>query len=77
MASALRTWAWRVERGAVTVNDYLETNVPGIYAIGDVTGIYMLAHVASHQGIVAVLNALHVKSNDNSTERRWFCHLLM
>jgi dihydrolipoamide dehydrogenase len=36
----------------------METNVPGIYAIGDVTGKIMLAHVASHQGLVAVENAL-------------------
>jgi dihydrolipoamide dehydrogenase len=46
------------DRGAVKVNEYMETSVPGIYAIGDVTAIYMLAHVASHQAIVAVHNAL-------------------
>jgi dihydrolipoamide dehydrogenase len=46
------------KRGEITVNDKLETNVPGIYAIGDVTGNMMLAHVASHQGLVAVDNAL-------------------
>ena len=46
------------ERGRILVNEYMETSVPGIYAIGDVTGIYMLAHVASHQGIAAVHNAL-------------------
>jgi dihydrolipoamide dehydrogenase len=45
-------------RGAITVNNKMETNVPGIYAIGDVTGKIMLAHVASHQGLVAVENAL-------------------
>lgn len=45
------------ERGAIVVNEKMETNVPGIYAIGDVTGILMLAHVASHQGIVAAMNA--------------------
>ena len=39
------------------MNDRMETNVPGIYAIGDVTGKMLLAHVASHQGIVAVENA--------------------
>ncbi len=48
----------KVERSAVMVNEYMETNVPGIYAVGDVTARYMLAHVASHQGIVAVHNAL-------------------
>jgi len=45
------------DRGAIEVNDKMETNVPGIYAVGDVTGKVMLAHVASHQGLVAALNA--------------------
>lgn len=39
--------------GTIPVNDRLETNVEGIYAIGDITSKCMLAHVASHQGIVA------------------------
>ncbi|NLI00799.1 MAG: dihydrolipoyl dehydrogenase [Chthonomonadales bacterium] len=42
----------------VTVNERMQTNVPGIYAIGDLTGKYPLAHVASHQGIVAAENAM-------------------
>ncbi len=46
------------KRGEITVNEKMETNVPGIYAIGDVTGNMMLAHVASQQGLVAVDNAL-------------------
>jgi dihydrolipoamide dehydrogenase len=41
------------ERGRVLVDDRLATNVPGIYAIGDVTGEVLLAHVASRQGEVA------------------------
>jgi len=45
-------------RGEIIVNEKMETNVSGIYAIGDVTGNIMLAHVASHQGLVAVENAL-------------------
>jgi dihydrolipoamide dehydrogenase len=45
------------DKGMIAVNDKMETNVPGIYAIGDVTGKYMLAHVASHQGIIAAANA--------------------
>jgi len=45
-------------RGEITVNEKMETNVPGIYAVGDVAGNVMLAHVASHQGLVAVDNAL-------------------
>jgi len=40
-------------RGEVLVNDSMETSVKGFYAIGDVTGKFMLAHVASHQGVVA------------------------
>ncbi|MCB1106523.1 MAG: dihydrolipoyl dehydrogenase [Chlamydiia bacterium] len=44
-------------KGAIEVNDKMETAVPGIYAIGDITAIAMLAHVASHQGIVAAANA--------------------
>ncbi len=45
------------ERGAVIVNDKMESNIPGVYAIGDITGRAMLAHVASHEGIVAAMNA--------------------
>ncbi|MCB1071518.1 MAG: dihydrolipoyl dehydrogenase [Chlamydiia bacterium] len=44
-------------KGAIEVNEKMETHVPGIYAIGDITAIAMLAHVASHQGIVAAANA--------------------
>ncbi len=47
------------DRGAIKVNpNTLETAVKGIYAIGDVTGGIMLAHVASYEGDVAVANAL-------------------
>jgi dihydrolipoamide dehydrogenase len=38
----------------VRTNDQGQTNVPGIWACGDVTGQYMLAHVATREGIVAV-----------------------
>ncbi len=41
------------ERGAIAIDDYMRTNVPGIYAIGDVTGKLMLAHTAEAQGVVA------------------------
>lgn len=47
------------DRGAIKVKpETLETAVKGIYAIGDVTGGIMLAHVASYEGDVAVANAL-------------------
>lgn len=41
------------ERKAIEVDDYCRTNVPDVYAIGDVTGKLMLAHTAEAQGIVA------------------------
>ncbi|MDQ4076550.1 MAG: dihydrolipoyl dehydrogenase [Chloroflexota bacterium] len=41
------------ERGYIVIDDQMRTNVPHIYSIGDVTGKLALAHVASHQGIVA------------------------
>lgn len=42
----------------ISVDERMQTTVPGIYAIGDVTGKYQLAHVASHQGVVAAENAM-------------------
>ncbi|MCP9470626.1 MAG: dihydrolipoyl dehydrogenase [Nitrospira sp.] len=52
-------------RGEVLVNERMETNVPGVYAIGDVVGKAMLAHVASAQGKVAVENILGHDSTMN------------
>ena len=40
----------------VRINDQCRTNVPGVWACGDVTGRHMLAHVATREGIVAVNN---------------------
>lgn len=45
-------------RNAIKVNEKMETSIPGVYAIGDVNGMFQLAHVASVEGIVAVENAL-------------------
>lgn len=41
-------------RKGITVNDRFETSVPGIYAVGDVTGGIMLAHAATYQGLHAI-----------------------
>ncbi len=54
----------KVERGAVITDDYGRTNVPGIYAIGDVAGPPLLAHKAEHEGVICVeaikgLNDVH------------------
>lgn len=46
------------DRGRITVNDKMQTNVEGIYAIGDCLGKVMLAHVASAQGEVAAENIM-------------------
>jgi dihydrolipoamide dehydrogenase len=45
------------ENGMVVVNDKMETSVEGIYAVGDIASKWWLAHVASHQGIIAADNA--------------------
>ena len=42
------------EKDFISVNEQMETSVPGIYAIGDVTGKMLLAHVASAQAVTAV-----------------------
>jgi len=44
-------------RGFVLVNDRLETGIPGVYAIGDLNGGKLLAHKASHEGVLAAENA--------------------
>ena len=44
----------KVDRGFVTVDSDLRTDDPAIFAVGDVVGGYLLAHVASHEGIHAV-----------------------
>lgn len=51
----------KTDRGCVVVDDYGRTNVPGIYAIGDVAGEPMLAHKAEHQGVICVeaIKGLH------------------
>jgi len=45
-----------LDRKAIKVDEKMRTNIPGIYAVGDVVGKIMLAHVASREGIVAVEN---------------------
>lgn len=45
-------------RGYVKVNEKLETSAPDIYAIGDINGGILLAHVASYEGLIAVENCL-------------------
>jgi dihydrolipoamide dehydrogenase len=44
----------KVDRGAIAIDGYGRTNVPGIYAIGDVAGPPLLAHKAEHEGVICV-----------------------
>lgn len=50
----LGTVGVQIERGFITVDEHCRTNVPHVYAIGDVIGGYLLAHVSSHEGMIAV-----------------------
>lgn len=43
-----------IDRGAIVIDDFCKTNLPNVYACGDVTGKIMLAHVAARQAEVAV-----------------------
>src|ERR1700722_8213552 len=44
----------KIDRGTIAIDGFCRTNVPGIYAIGDVAGPPMLAHKAEHEGVVCV-----------------------
>lgn len=65
------------ERGFVVVNEKMQTNVPGVWAIGDVTGKLMLAHVGSAMGVIA---AEHIAGHESVTidyemiPRATYCH---
>lgn len=50
------------DNGIVAVNEMMETSVKGIYAVGDIASKWWLAHVASHQGIIAAENACGKKA---------------
>lgn len=51
----------QIERGAIVTDDHMRTNVPGVYAIGDVNGRVMLAHVGYREGEVAVNDILGIR----------------
>ncbi|MBO7214608.1 MAG: FAD-dependent oxidoreductase, partial [Clostridia bacterium] len=55
----------KLERGAVVTNEYGKTNVPGVWAAGDVNGKSMLAHTAYREGEVCINNILGKKDRIN------------
>ena len=56
----------KIERGVVVTDGLGRTNVPGIYAIGDVAGPPMLAHKAEHEGVICVetIKGMHAHAMD-------------
>lgn len=66
-----------VEKNSIKVNQFYQTKIPNIYAIGDVIGAPWLAHVASHEGMIAVD---HIKGenphplNYNNVPGCTYCH---
>ena len=65
------------ERGFVEINEKMQTSVPNVYAIGDVTGKLLLAHVASAMGIVAAENIAGVETitfNYEMMPRATYCN---
>ncbi|MFN3482619.1 MAG: dihydrolipoyl dehydrogenase [Rhabdaerophilum calidifontis] len=58
----------KTERGCIVIDGYGRTNVPGLYAIGDVAGPPMLAHKAEHEGVICVeaIKGLHPHPMDKA-----------
>ncbi len=58
------------DRGHIVTNEWLQTDEPGVYAIGDVAGAPWLAHKASHEGVICIekiagLNSAHPMKKEN------------
>ncbi|MFN5688680.1 FAD-dependent oxidoreductase, partial [Bradyrhizobium sp.] len=67
----------KTDRGCIVIDGYGKTNVPGIYAIGDVAGPPMLAHKAEHEGVVCIeaIKGLHPHAMDkNLIPGCTYCH---
>ena len=64
------------DNGMIPVNEKMETNVDGIYAIGDIASKWWLAHVATHQALVAAANAIgkHAHMNYNAVPNVIYTH---
>ncbi|MGE9806988.1 MULTISPECIES: dihydrolipoyl dehydrogenase [unclassified Janibacter] len=65
------------ERGAIKIDEFMRTNVPNVYAIGDVTAKMMLAHVAEAMGVVAaetMAGAETMPIDFDMIPRATYCH---
>ncbi|MGQ0484858.1 MAG: dihydrolipoyl dehydrogenase, partial [Hyphomicrobiales bacterium] len=67
----------KTEKGCIVVDGYGRTNVPGLYAIGDVAGPPMLAHKAEHEGVICVEKIKGLDAHPMNKERIpgcTYCH---
>jgi len=65
------------ERGAIQVDEFMQTSAPHIYALGDISGGLMLAHAAEKEGMLLAMNLMQetrMPLNVNSIPRVAFCH---
>ena len=58
------------DRGLIEINEFQQTSIPNIYAVGDVSGPYQLTHVAAHQAWYAAVNALFGSLKKFATDYR-------
>lgn len=73
----LETIGVKTDRSFINVNEWYETNIKGVYAIGDVCGPPLLAHVASHEGAVCIEKIAGEKTHAidyNSIPGCTYCH---
>jgi len=64
----------KLDGKAIWVNEKMETNVEGIYAVGDVVGGTMLAHAASFEGLIAAENAMDMTMDYSAVPSCIFCY---
>ncbi|MGB9364466.1 MAG: dihydrolipoyl dehydrogenase [Xanthobacteraceae bacterium] len=67
----------KMDRGTIVIDGMCKTNVPGVYAIGDVAGPPMLAHKAEHEGVICVeaIKGMHPHAMDkNLIPGCTYCH---
>ncbi len=61
----LETLGIKLERGKIITDSFLQTNIPNIFAAGDCTSQYQLAHIAAYEGRIAVYNIYSASKNES------------